>query len=286
MMSLSTNCVYAEAYRIAGLMARERGSDSQSVYEARADQLTTHIRERFWNSASGTFDYLFDSDGGCDHQEGLGHAFVVLFRVASDEQSASVFSNQHITDFGIPCVWPTFERYSSLGGYGRHSGTVWPFISGFWGEAALHQGRLDLFEREFLTLTANINRSGQCAEIHHPDTGEVYGGLQENGKGPNGMEWTSCARQSWTASAYVRLIINGLFGMQCSAEGIRFAPCLPAGVGGAEISGIRYRESQLHLTVEGRGGRIAECFRNGESTKPFLPADVRGEQEIRIQLSE
>ncbi|MFT3890675.1 MAG: amylo-alpha-1,6-glucosidase [Anaerolineales bacterium] len=245
MMSLSTNCVYAQAYRIAGWMAREFGDDKDFVYERHAAQLDENIRKHFWNSELGTFNYLFDSEGICDHQEGLGHAFALLFDIANDKQSASVLSKQYSTDFGIPCVWPTFSRYSSLGGYGRHSGTVWPFVSGFWGEAALQHGRADLFEREFMSLTDNINRSNQCAEIHHPDTGEVYGGLQEMGSGPNNMDWTSCSRQSWSASAYVRLLLNGLFGMQFSAEGVRFSPDLPAGVDRVEISGIRYRDCEL-----------------------------------------
>jgi glycogen debranching enzyme len=286
MLSLSTNCVYAEAYRIAGLMARERGDDSYPAYEERARQLVARIRERFWNSASGTFNYLFDADGACDHQEGLGHAFAILFGVASDEQAASVLAFQHITDYGIPCVWPTFPRYSTLGGYGRHSGTVWPFISGFWGEAALTQGRADLFAREFSTLTENIVRSAQCAEIHHPDTGEVYGGLQEMGTGPHGMDWSSCRRQSWTASAYLRMILTGLFGMQFSAQGIRFAPCLPHGVDDAEISGLRYRDSEVNIMVEGHGRKVAQFQRNDTFAEPFLPADAHGKQMIRIQLLE
>jgi len=286
MMCLSTNCVYAEAYHIAGLMAHECGDESYLVYDEQAGQLASRIREHFWNPATGTFNYLFDPGGICDHQEGLGHAFALLFRLADDEQSASILSKQHITKFGIPCVWPTFPRYSVLGGYGRHSGTVWPFISGFWGEAVLQQGRRDLFEREFITLTENINRSGQCAEIYHPDTGDVYGGLQENGSGASGMDWTSCTRQSWTASAYVRMILNGLFGMQCLPDGIRFAPYLPAGVDGAEVSGIRYRECELRLTVDGCGGNVMEFYRNGEQMESFLPAEAGGEQDIRIKLSE
>lgn len=286
MMSLSTNCVYAQAYRIAGWMADQCGDDSGSVYEDHAARLITSIRERFWYPELGTFNYLFDSEGICDHQEGLGHAFAILFQITKDEQAASVLSKQHSTRFGIPCVWPTFPRYSSLGGYGRHSGTVWPFISGFWGEAALQQGRMDLFEREFLCLTENINRSGQCAEIHHPDTGEVYGGLQENGTGPLGMDWVSCTRQSWTATAYLRLLLNGLFGMKFSENGIRFSPCLPKDVEKVEIRGIRYRDCELNLIVEGHGERVDGYACNGKVSEPFLPADKRGEQDIRITLSE
>jgi hypothetical protein len=135
-------------------------------------------------------------------------------------------------------------------------------------------------------LTENINRSGQCAEIHHPDTGEVYGGLQESGTGPRGMDWTSCTRQSWTASAYLRMILTGVFGMRFSQDGIRFSPYLPTGTGPATLNGIRYRDCELSITVEGMGGRIVEIYQNGLSTHPVIAHDLYGAQEIRITLAE
>lgn len=285
MKSLSTNCIYARAYQIAAWMAHECGDNAGRMFEERSERLAARIREHFWNAELGTFNYLFDAEGVCDHQEGLGHAFVLLFHIASDEQSASVLARQHITPFGIPCVWPTFARYSTLGGFGRHSGTVWPFISGFWGEAALQQRRADLFEREFAALTGNINRSGQCAEIHHPETGEKYGGLQEGGSGPNGMEWVSCMRQSWSASAYLRMVLTGLFGLRFSTDGIGFSPHIPRGMEGIQIRGVRYKDCELDITVDGSGGKVVDFRRNGMPAPPFVPGDVRGEQDIRIKLS-
>jgi Glycogen debranching enzyme len=286
MMTLSTNCVYAHAYRIASLMSRELSLESLSNYVERADALTGNIQKHFWNPEKGTFNYIVDQEGICDSQEGLGHAFTILFDLASPEQTRRVLQNQHVTPAGIPCVWPTFPRYSILDGYGRHSGTVWPFISGFWGEAAIREERTDLFEREFMTLTAHINRDGQCAEIYHPETGQIYGGLQEAGQGPNGMDWTSCARQSWTASAYLRMLLNGLFGLRFSAEGITFQPYLPVDMNHVHISGLSYHACTLDLTVEGSGGQITEFQRNGISTEPFLPVNLQGEQRIQITMAE
>ena len=42
----------------------------------------------------------------------------------------------------------------------------------------------------------------------HPLTGAVYGGIQEGGGGPDGLQWVSCNRQSWSASAYLRMILT------------------------------------------------------------------------------
>lgn len=286
MMTLSTNCIYAQAYHIADRMARELSLESHPNYEERADALAGNIQKHFWNPGKGTFNYIVDLEGICDFQEGLGNAFAVLFDLTSTEQADSILQNQHVTPAGIPCVWPTFPRYSDLGGFGRHSGTVWPFISGFWGEAALKGGRPDLFERELMTLTAHIHRDAQCAEIYHPETGEIYGGLQEAGSGPDGMDWVSCARQSWTASAYLRMLLTGIFGLRLSTAGVTFQPYLPADINHAHLGGISYCSCTLELTVEGRGGRVVEFHRNGEETEPFLPSDLHGEQHIQLKMAE
>lgn len=76
---------------------------------------------------------------------------------------------------GIPCLWPCFDRYRREQDYGRHSGTVWPPIQGFWAEAVARQGRADLFARELLVLARNADRDGEFVEIYHPDTGLPYG---------------------------------------------------------------------------------------------------------------
>ena len=286
MMALSTNCVYVQAYRIAAWMARELRQDPSPACDDCAAALTDRIQAHFWDPARGAFKYLVDDAGGCDAQEGLGNALAILFEIASPEQARAVLANQPLTGAGIPCVWPAFPRYAAAGGFGRHSGTVWPFISAFWGEAALAHGRADLFEREFNLLTAAINRDGQCSEIYHPLTGEIHGGLQEGGSGADGMQWASCARQSWTASGYLRMILGGLFGLRFSAEGVNFQPYLPAGIERLHISGLPYRACKLDLTLEGRGGRVIEFRWKGTQTRPFLPAGLRGDQRIEIRLAE
>ncbi len=286
MMALSTNCVYYQAYRVANWMAAELGLAENPRFTARAAALAERIQAHFWDAGRGMFRYLVDADGGCDHQEGLGHAFALLFGLTDPQQARRVLDNQTITPAGIPCVWPTFPRYAALGGFGRHSGTVWPFISACWGEAALEYRRADIFDREFKTFTAHINRHEQCTEIIHPLTGEIYGGLQEAGKGVDGMQWASCARQSWSASSYLRMILKGLLGMRFSPTGIHFQPHLPSGFTPLQLDGLPYRAARLSLHVEGNGDSLVEFHLNGQPALPFLSADVQGEIEISMRVGD
>lgn len=285
MHALSTNCVYAQAYRVAGQMRRELGLPEDAEVEAQGEALAERIRQRYWNHEKGTFNYILDAQGGSDHQEGLGHAFALLFGLADADQARLVLDRQVITPHGIPCVWPSYARYTAQGGFGRHSGTVWPFISAFWGEAALLHHRPDLFEREFKQFTDTLNRHGQCAEIVHPETGEVYGGLQENGSGPDGLQWASCMRQTWSASAYLRMVLTGLLGLRFSTAGLTFAPHLPAGLQRVHLSGLSYRGSSLEITVLGQGSRITAFQLDGEQVEPALRASLTGQHTIEVWLA-
>lgn len=178
MFTLSTNCLYYKAYETADLMAEEIGKPK--MYAEKAEKIKNAINTYFWSQENGKYKYILDDFGGCDYDEGMGHSFALLFGIADKIQTEKILKNQHITPYGIPCVYPSFSRYK--GGYGRHSGTVWPHIQAFWADAAAQNKRYDLFDKEFNMLTQCSVRDGYFSEIYHPDTGERYGGLQENNK--------------------------------------------------------------------------------------------------------
>ena len=131
MKALSTNCVYEHAFRVLARLAEALGEDP-ACFSAQADKIKEAVNCVFWNPDTGLYDYLA---GECDAQESLGIAFAVLFGIADKDRARSVFDHAHLTDHGVPCVWPPFPPYNASG-YGRHCGTVWPHIQGFWALAA------------------------------------------------------------------------------------------------------------------------------------------------------
>lgn len=305
MLALSTNCLYAQAYSIMPLMEKSLGWSHGTNWNSKASSLKRSIIKNFWIPKKGTFRYLADELGSCDQQEGLGHSFLLLFEIVDSKQAASVLKNQHITKSGIPCVWPPFERYrKNKDHYGRHAGTVWPHIQGFWAEACARAGLTDAFNKEMTALATHADRDVHFAEIYHPDSGRMYGGLQEFVDDPafdsyfagldrNAIpeykkskirEWNSCRRQTWSATAFLRMIFQGLCGIEFLEDGIAFHPCLPKNVGPIQLKGLPYKETLLDITLSGYGNKISQFKLNGKREKPFFKTTSGGRYTIEITM--
>jgi glycogen debranching enzyme len=285
MHALSTNCLYFHVYEVLGAMAQEVGVPPDPTWTAKSERIRASINRHFWIPERGHYRYLVDPFGGSDEQEGLGQACAILFGVADDERRDSVFRTQSITATGIPCLWPCFDRYRRDDHYGRHSGTVWPPIEGFWAEAAARHGRADLFGFELRKLSERAVRDGQFFELYHPESGLPYGGLQEwEGRGIVD-DWQPLPHQTWSATGFLRMVLMGIAGMRFESEGVRFRPVLPAPLASVELSGVPYRDATLRVTLHGPGRRVRQVHVDGKDTAaPFLPTDAVGAQVIEIVL--
>ena len=248
MKALSTNCTYYQSYVILASLNEMLGLDATDA-AAKADALKAAINKAFWNEEKGTYDYLAYE---CDYQEAIGIGFVLLFGIADERQAALVLENTYVTEQGIACVWPSFDRYLERDGYGRHAGTIWPHGQGFWARGAFENGFVQAFESELYTLAEKAVRDGQFYEIYHPDTGAVYGGLQ--GFGHNDISlWGSCSHQTWSATAYLSCIYYEMIGAKIEAGKVTFKPYLPTGVNEATMSGLKIGNTTFDIIVV-RGG--------------------------------
>ena len=287
MQVLSTNAVYYQAYRLLTRMAHELKEKPEKEWEEKAENLRKSINHHFWNESKHNYDYLIDSFGHCDAQESLGIAFCLLFDIADEEKVADIFKTTVVEPAGVPCVYPTFERYrnDTLDSYGRHSGTVWPHIQGFWADGAMKYQYHDIFLHEFNALTRHALRDFQFVEIYHPTRETPYGGIQE----PYLKEWTEwfCAeRQTWSATAYLRMIFQYMVAMKFSEQGVTFKPFVPDGINSMSLLGLRYRNSTLDIHITGTGTTIEHFFVNGlETGNFFIPADSNGKIAIEINLA-
>ena len=258
-LPLSTNCLYYNAYRLLGSMARELGEPEDPRWEKTARRIRESL-QRFWMADKGHFRYFEDPEGGSNLQEGMGHSFALLLGIADEEQARAVLDSQYVAPAGIPCLHPVMDRYRKEGHTGRHNGTVWPPIQAFWAEAALRRGRKEMFFHEFDSLTRAALRDGQFGEVFHPETGEEYGGLQEDPSGEI-SEYFLCHRQTWSATGYLRMVLSGLAGLECSTAGLTITPCLPEGCDTLDLTGLTWRGAPLELHI--RRGTLEKLRVNG-----------------------
>lgn len=112
----------------------------------------------------------------------------------------------------------------------------------------------------------------------------MYGGMQEAGE--NGiMLWNATNRQTWAATAYVRMVLFGLAGMRFDEDGVRFEPCLVAGVSRLSLRNLHYRNMVLDLTIEDEGGTAVHCTVNGmKAQNAFVASEETGLLTVHIAL--
>jgi glycogen debranching enzyme len=287
MMALSTNCIYYKAYTLVDSMAKELHKDL-SYFKARekALKLKQNINKHFWNVTTHKYLYLVDPNGNCDYQEGAGIAMAILFGVADKQQSEYLFANTHSEPAGLPCIYPSFPRYvnAEKTSFGRHSGTIWPQVNGYWAWAAAQNGKIEIFDFELTNLAKMACRDRQFYELFHPVTGLPYGGMQEANKGGI-IEWKAEERQVWAAAAYMSMLVHGIVGMNFNSKGIVFSPLIAKDFKEITLMNVPYHNSVLNIKIKGQGNKIKSFVVNGKPTTPFISANVKGIQNIEIEMT-
>lgn len=89
-------------------------------------------------------------------------------------------------------------------------------------------------------MTDRAVRDGQFAEIYHPITGEMYGGVQERDQKGMDFSWKSELKQTWSATGYLRMILFHVAGIKIENGTLTAEPQLMCGIHRMELSGIVY----------------------------------------------
>ena len=285
MMSLGTNCAYHGAFQSAALMATQlrRPAEEAKGFGEAAQKLRSAINRHLWNPQKQTYAYFVHGNGPLagkrdDTQEGIGLSFAILFGVANADQTRSLLRTTRRTEFGIPTQWPHFARFSDEKP-GRHNVSVWPMVNGMWACALAQSGDLAGFgdEVENLALLTQ-NGGGGFYEIYNFRSGKPDGGWQ-------GGQWGPLADQTWSATGYLRMIYEGLFGMNFQPDGLRFAPRLPLNWGNVRLQNVRYRAMTLDVALQGEGNRVARVLLDGKATRnALIPATMTGQHSLVITL--
>lgn len=285
---LSTNAVYLEAYRRLALMSQTLGENPSiaKAYLRKASALRRNIRRHLYLPEEHKTYYLIDHLGHPHpYQEGMGLALSLLTDIFSPREVASLIANTYITAHGIPCVYPSFPR-NTPDKPGRHNLMIWPHINMLYASGCAENGRWEpfFFELENLADLA-INRGhGDFYEIYTIE-GEPSGGWQ------CGALWDKKEHQTWCATGYLRLILNHIFGLTPTPDGLLISPHGLQDGAQATLTGIPYHQATLTLTLQGSGSRIKSCQLNGTSLRPttrtsiLIPPTAQGPLTLDIHLS-
>jgi hypothetical protein len=275
-MCLSTNAIYAGAYRDLAAMAAELGQDP-TPYEARRSDLVTAIDARLFAEDLGTYGYLLHESGDLDgHQEAAGLAFAVLAGVADGR----VLRGAHRQPQGVVNVWPHFaDRYSD-DRPGRHNAICWPMVIGLFGLAGAVAGCSDVVAQCLDDMAGLAAGSGNnFFELYDAVDGRVNGGWQ------CGREWESVPDQTWSATAFLRLVHAGLLGLDARVDGLHVRATTPGGFGELRIENYRYRDATVDVVVTGDGDFTAVSCDGIAVTpgSPVLAAAAGGHHEVVVR---
>ncbi len=285
MMATYTNCLYYHAYVVAAKMEQELAGNQNSYFAYKATMLKEAINKYLWNPATGLYKFYIDEDEESNLQTAYGNALAIIFGIADKEQAESIFKNQYVSPAGVPCGWPPLKRYhTNKNTFARHNAVVWPQIQGFWVQAAGQFCQSGLLWHEMINLAKHAVRDMQFAEIYHPLTGEIYGGMQES-KGKVTL-WEATNRQTWSATAYIRMVVYGLLGVKIDEQGICFSPCVPVGLHQLTLSNLKYRDAVLQIKVNGNGSTIKNIMIDGKPSKlASFNKDIEGIHTIEINVA-
>ncbi|MDP4238446.1 MAG: hypothetical protein Q8904_03120 [Bacteroidota bacterium] len=156
-------------------------------------------------------------------------------------------------------------------------------VNGFFAKASIISGNQGAFLKELngLTQLALDQDKGNYnfREIYNPNTGAPDGGWQ------NGIHWNSCKLQTWSATAYINMIIFGLVGIRIENDRIEFSPYLPETTHYLELRDLNYHQSTLNIIIKGHGSKIKSFLLNGKSQKNHsIDSKIKGTNEIKIEL--
>ena len=286
---LSTNCIYYGAYIALSNMSKflKENQDISQMYLQKAETLKNNILKYFYNDKENTFYYLIDQNGKtAAYQEGLGISFAAIFGIIDGDKAEQLIKNAVVSKYGITSITPDFPRYSKEMP-GRHNNIIWPMVNGFFARAAIATKNYDSFDHELFGLThlaldedkGNYN----FREIYNPNTGKPDGGYQDWGESKQNFHWESSKFQTWSATAYISMVLNGIFGMKYTEDSLSFSPYLPEEISSIELSDLSYRGSKLNISLEGSGNEIQSFIIDGiKQNNNSIPSNLHGNHTLKI----
>ena len=282
--AMSTNVAHYVLLNLAAQWhARLGNAAAAETYAGYAADLKTAINARFYDPDAKLYaGYLLVDLAAAvrvHRYDLLGNCLAVLTGIADTQQDHDILNHYPTGPFGPPVVWP---QESTVPIY--HNYAIWPFVTAYWAKAARQAGH----ERAVAAAVASMAHAAarHLSNMENLDFGS--GDTHAHAHGLSGPAINS-RRQLWSVAGYVGLVQEVLLGMETTADGVRFRPCLPPETRDAYFAGrtaiglrrIAYRGKTIDLTVTwpddsaGRTLAVSRVTLNGRTISgDFVPADA------------
>jgi hypothetical protein len=163
-----------------------------------------------------------------------------------------------------------YPQISDMPSY--HNNALWPFVASYWTLACAKAGNEQATLQGFGSVFRPAALFATNKENFNLDNGDIATELNSS-------------NMLWSLSGNIALTCRILFGINYEDNGLSFSPFVPKVMAdNRTLSNFTYRDAKLNITVKGHGQHIKSFMLNGKECKPFIPADIKGVNEIVIEM--
>ena len=223
--ALSTNVGHYKALTLAASLAREHGDSARSNrYAAWAADLKRAINAKLWLEDEGLYSSLTAAhfDGAPMHKfDWLGQSLAIVTGVADAARSRKILAHYPHGPMGAPVIYPQQQGMPIY-----HNRAIWPFVTAYGLKAAAIGGNVSVADAAYDTLMR-----GAALNLSNMENLEWLSGqpllLDEKQPSLIGPVINS-KRQLWSVGAYLGMVVENVFGIAATANGIGVRPFITA----------------------------------------------------------
>jgi hypothetical protein len=295
--SVSTNAAHYQALRLAARLAQDAGDAARAArYTAWAAALKTAINKQLWLPDAGMYSSLAAAhfDGAPLHKfDWLGQSLAIVTSIASADQARSILARYPHGPMGPPVIWPQQQGMPVY-----HNRAIWPFVTAYGLKAAALAGNAAVADAAYDSLLR-----GAALNMSNMENLEWLSGqpllLDEKNPSLIGPVINS-RRQLWSVGAYLGMVIENVFGVTATDEGIALRPFVTtrlrretfAGTDQATLHQLRLRGARVSVRLllppasqEQGHHKLEQVLLNGAPVGATIPwARLRDGDVIEIAL--
>lgn len=267
--SLSTNVGHYHALTLAAMLAAEQHDAALAArYRDWAAALKRAINGRFWQADTGLYSSITAGhfDGAPLHKyDWLGLSLAIITGVADARQAERILANYPHGPFGPPVIHP---QQSDIAIY--HNRAIWPFVTAYGLKAAIAGGNVSVADAAYDSLQRSAALHLSNMENLEWQSGQAL--LQDPARPALDGPVINSKRQLWSVGAYLGMVIENVFGIGTTNEGIHVAPFITSKLRRETFAG----SSEIlldNLRLHGRSLRV----------QIRLPAAARNEGYYPVQ---